>query len=1100
LINTNNLNDKYIEEKYFDYKSTTLNKIHVENSHILFKKDELSHINKVSEKNYINTQKCEDFPISKEINKNLINNQSIILNKKNFKKNDLFNKDENSIEINHISLEKKYVNKFNNNIISDKNENLIKNNDVIENPTIIVHNIHNNIIKNINQNVSEKDISELLNNLNKSDKKNSNLDGIFNFEKNSTKNNFINKTSEIKSCNKEEKSLFQEKLENSLNSSNKILNNSINKTLLVNNSYLNRTIKNKSTQNESILSIVNLNKIDLNYSYFNKKIDVNSSSRLKFYNFFLKENGDIYKKYNSVKEFYKDFSKNNRNQYNQIYQKLLSRENYLDIDEELRLLYLNYIVLVIPFLSLNQVDILEKEIINIFLLNNKHLGNFSLESQKIFKEIFLNPVKKTNNNVNQPNLLHENIVNDYFEKKDNFNNTDIFSMFFNIRKIKNVKNLFKILIYDEILKYLKPDVKTKIKFFFYILIENYEKLSNNKDLLKCLYIFKFFYHDYEYENNKKEDIYQNYSHGNSNIIFNKTGNSEMDFIIKNLFKRKFYKNNKSLEINGLNFENIIMNIKISEVFEKNELIIFEETINKIKFFYNKKLERKKAKLSLIARSNLNFVFNLLDFVDFKITKNIDYRLIYIKLEKNILQVFENQMENKSLIFDNHRNSIPQINSYSNKRDYNNYISNDNALFYYPYSIYKHQKNAFDKISLFLEKFTNNQNKHMIINNNYETKIFPFGSITQFLGTPNADLDLYLDIKIKSLFHNAKYKNDEKNDINPNENNFNQNQIPEHIQNDLKASFIINLYHEIKKDFLKNQNKAKVDFVKSNRLLTFTFEFQVDSCIPIKIDINFSSCLGILNSSLLRTYSLLDQRFSILSIYLKFMVKEYGINNDEKKGKINNYSWTFILITFLQDVIQPPILPKILSYLKSKNNVLYLKEKKKKENYDNINNLKKDKFNCLNKNKKSHRLDIDIKDFFHQMKDEREYEIPHFLNLLDENNFEDQNFIEDFYKNNKNEMSLAEIYIAFLEFIIFYFKFENNIVYTSGNDKEEGFYGKNLLKTQKFTDILDKYKNSFFVIRDPIEISYNPTAGVEENAIREIKEAFKKSYNDILLVK
>ena len=79
---------------------------------------------------------------------------------------------------------------------------------------------------------------------------------------------------------------------------------------------------------------------------------------------------------------------------------------------------------------------------------------------------------------------------------------------------------------------------------------------------------------------------------------------------------------------------------------------------------------------------------------------------------------------------------------------------------------------------------------------------------------------------------------------------------------------------------------------------------------VKIDLNFTNVNGALNSSLLKTYTLFDQRFSILSIYFKKIIKDLKISNDgnNNQGRINNFSWTLILLTFLQDVLDPPIFP------------------------------------------------------------------------------------------------------------------------------------------------------------------------------------------------
>jgi len=257
-------------------------------------------------------------------------------------------------------------------------------------------------------------------------------------------------------------------------------------------------------------------------------------------------------------------------------------------------------------------------------------------------------------------------------------------------------------------------------------------------------------------------------------------------------------------------------------------------------------------------------------------------------------------------------------------------------------------------------------------------------------------------------------------------------------------------------------------------------------------------LGVLNSSLLRTYSIIDQRFSILTIYLKHIVKEYGIKKDEiKQDRINSYSWTFILLTFLQDVIQPPVLPKVLSHFKAKNEAIKVKAKIAKSDAAS-KDAKKHK-QAFNPNRNFFRLD-NIKEFFYLNKEEIEHTIPNFLNLLDEDKPEDKKFLDDFYKNNKNEMSVAEIFFAFLEFVTFYFKFETNFVYAAGNDEEEGFYGKNILKTKDFNDVGIYFRNRSVLMRDPLDIGYNPLGNVEEKSLKLISDGLKRCYQDIIMKK
>ena len=76
---------------------------------------------------------------------------------------------------------------------------------------------------------------------------------------------------------------------------------------------------------------------------------------------------------------------------------------------------------------------------------------------------------------------------------------------------------------------------------------------------------------------------------------------------------------------------------------------------------------------------------------------------------------------------------------------------------------------------------------------------------------------------------------------------------------------------------------------------------------MKIDINVYGICSYFGEILLREYSLMDFRFPMLVIYLKYIIGEYNIkNSEEKKIYINSFAWTNILLAFLQDILNPPL--------------------------------------------------------------------------------------------------------------------------------------------------------------------------------------------------
>ena len=77
----------------------------------------------------------------------------------------------------------------------------------------------------------------------------------------------------------------------------------------------------------------------------------------------------------------------------------------------------------------------------------------------------------------------------------------------------------------------------------------------------------------------------------------------------------------------------------------------------------------------------------------------------------------------------------------------------------------------------------------------------------------------------------------------------------------------------------------------------------------------------LHSILFRTYSLIDSRFSLLAITLKKFVEIIKIKSKDNKIEfLNSFSWMILLITFLQDIINPQILPKLLSDKDNSNQI------------------------------------------------------------------------------------------------------------------------------------------------------------------------------------
>ena len=205
----------------------------------------------------------------------------------------------------------------------------------------------------------------------------------------------------------------------------------------------------------------------------------------------------------------------------------------------------------------------------------------------------------------------------------------------------------------------------------------------------------------------------------------------------------------------------------------------------------------------------------------------------------------------------------------------------------------------------------------------------------------------------------------------------------------------------------------------------------------------------------------------------------------------------LLITFLQDIIKPQILPKILS---NKNNSI----KCCKINYPNYY--------------KNEWFDKSFDSFLNNIQ-EKNILLPE--SLFDKKSLFEiykQQIINDKKKLEKNNLSCIEIFLYFIEFIIFYFKKDliyvncsieneayesmNNILKTDGkyrNNKDENFieYFQNIyFKKINFYDD-EIQKDGEILIRDPFDPNYNPAHTLNSINFSYFIDNLKKGYLNLL---
>jgi DNA polymerase sigma len=115
---------------------------------------------------------------------------------------------------------------------------------------------------------------------------------------------------------------------------------------------------------------------------------------------------------------------------------------------------------------------------------------------------------------------------------------------------------------------------------------------------------------------------------------------------------------------------------------------------------------------------------------------------------------------------------------------------------------------------------------------------------------------------------------------------------------------------------------------------------------INIDITVHTMLPIYNTKLIRIYSLLDQRFHIMGIFIKYWVKKNHINGAYEKF-LSSYAILILIIHFLQSEIDIKILPilqkvenKIIKYEYSHSGKELITNIYFEEDFEKINNYLK----------------------------------------------------------------------------------------------------------------------------------------------------------------
>ena len=434
---------------------------------------------------------------------------------------------------------------------------------------------------------------------------------------------------------------------------------------------------------------------------------------------------------------------------------------------------------------------------------------------------------------------------------------------------------------------------------------------------------------------------------------------------------------------------------------------------------------------LVNYDNINFTFNIIDMILFnkKYSLNNDW---ITKYRNNLLKLEKN-------IFNYYISSTEEYIVRENKN------GDENKLI--GYKVNKKMKNAYDNL---IKHLYNKLPK----NNNYKIEFIPFGSVTQLLSGKNGDIDLFLNIE-SSKQNPLDFRN------------FHQT-----ILNKLMI-------------ILRHLDKNLV-FHQTNRLCLFTFEYE-----GIKIDINVYGICSYYGEILLREYSLMDFRFPMLVIYLKYIIGKYNIKNiEDDKSYINSFAWTNILLTFLQDILDPPLFPKLLNE-KNKNNITI------KVGGGPGKNIKKQLENEIEYQKLR---DFDVMELDEDCNNIKNIEQikEQFYGKEEKNK---KNNTDDYMTfTSKNKMSVSEILLKFVQFIGYFFNYKYTMV--NASYEFQGFMPKieKIKSKDGFVNIVYKTcehpENTLF-IREPFDHTYNPCKSVPPDKLDKIQEEFRKIYINIL---
>ena len=118
--------------------------------------------------------------------------------------------------------------------------------------------------------------------------------------------------------------------------------------------------------------------------------------------------------------------------------------------------------------------------------------------------------------------------------------------------------------------------------------------------------------------------------------------------------------------------------------------------------------------------------------------------------------------------------------------------------------------------------------------------------------------------------------------------------------------ILNFFSQEFKKIYKNRKDIKVEKISESRVPIV--EITLEELENITVSFSINNKLGVINSKMLKTYTLLDNRCQMLGILVKLWAKAQNVIS-AKNSFLSSYAYNLMVINFLQ-TIKNPILPSL----------------------------------------------------------------------------------------------------------------------------------------------------------------------------------------------